>query len=93
MTLMDTTFFYESVPRESELRALDHVREVYGMRQLTFDEKARSIRVEYDASRLSEDDVAALLRAAGIALRVNGIPKVSDRPSIYGRSKDYVAGL
>ena len=40
MTLMDATFSYMSPPRESEMRALDHVREVYGMRQLAFDEKA-----------------------------------------------------
>ena len=95
MTLMDVTFSYASPPRESEMRALDHVREVYGMRQLTFDEKGRLIRVEYDASRLTENDVAALLRAAGISLRVNGIASTHDnyqRPS-YDRTTDYLARL
>jgi hypothetical protein len=93
MTLMDSTFSYASAPRDSEMRALDHVREVYGMRQLTFDEREHSIRVEYDASRLTEDDVAALLRAAGISLQVNGIASTHDnnqRPS-YERTRDYLA--
>ena len=95
MTLMDATFSYMSPPRESEMRALDHVREVYGMRQLTFDERQHSIRVEYDASCLTEDDVAALLRAAGISLQVNGIASTHDnyqRPS-YDRTTDYLARL
>ena len=95
MTLMHATFNYMSPPRESEMRALDHVREVYGMRQLTFDEREHSIRVEYDASRLTEDDVAALLRAAGISLRVNGIastPYNDQRPN-YERTRDYLARL
>ena len=95
MTLMDSTFSYASPPRDSEMRALDHVREVYGMRQLTLDEKARSIRVEYDASRLTEDDVAALLRTAGLSLRVNGIASTSDnnQRSSYERTRDYLARL
>jgi hypothetical protein len=95
MTLMDATFSYASLPRESEMRALDHLREVYGMRQLTFDETTHSIRVEYDASRLTESDVAALLRAAGISLQVNGIAPTRDndqRPS-YERTQEYLARL
>ena len=51
------------------MQALDQVREVYGVRRLWFDKNARSIQVEYDASRLRADDVAALLREAGVALR------------------------
>ena len=30
------------------------VREVYGIRRIVFNEKERTLRVEYDASRLSE---------------------------------------
>jgi hypothetical protein len=95
MTLMDATFNYMSPPRESEMRALDHVREVYGMRQLTFDEREHSICVEYDASRLTEDDVAALLRAAGISLQLNGIASTHDnnQRSSYERTRDYLARL
>jgi hypothetical protein len=50
------------------MQALDTVRGVYGVRQLSFDEKAHTIWVEYDASHMTEDDVIALLRDAGIDL-------------------------
>jgi hypothetical protein len=95
MTLKETSFCYVSPPRESQLRALDHARDVYGMRQLSFDEQACVIHVEYDASRLSEDDVAALLRAAGIALSVNGIAHqlTNDSKPTYERTKQYLARL
>ncbi|MGA3212151.1 MAG: hypothetical protein ABSD20_12665 [Terriglobales bacterium] len=68
MTLLDVAFTYEKAPGEREMRALREVREVYGIWCVSFDEGNRVIRVEYDASRLREDDVAALLRSAGINL-------------------------
>jgi hypothetical protein len=48
---------------------MDLVREVYGIRRVLFDKKARAVQVEYDASRLWPSDVASLLKAAGIALQ------------------------
>lgn len=68
MTLLDATFEYKSRLREQELRALDHVREVYGMYRVCLREATSTILVTYDASRLTDCDVAALLRAAGFAL-------------------------
>ncbi|MCU1298543.1 MAG: hypothetical protein JWO91_2821 [Acidobacteriaceae bacterium] len=65
MTPVDIVFGYGTPPGESELRALDRARDVYGMRKISFNENAHAIRIEYDASRLTEDDVAALLREAG----------------------------
>jgi hypothetical protein len=69
MTLLEVAFHYGLPPGERELRALDRVRQVYGVRKTMFDERARIISVEYDASRLTEDDIAALLRAAGMDIR------------------------
>lgn len=69
MTPVDHSFFYSAIPSERTLRALDSVREVYGIRQLLLDAKACAVRVQYDASRLTRDDVAALLREAGIKTR------------------------
>jgi hypothetical protein len=43
---------------------------VYGIRRLRFNEAERTVRVEYDATRLNEETVAALLRRAG--LEING---------------------
>ena len=69
MTLLDVVFRYGSPPAEKEMLALSHAREVYGIRKIRFDEAESAIRVEYDASRLNDQEVAALLRRAGIDLR------------------------
>ena len=69
MTQMEVSFRYGAVPGEREMRALDTLRDVYGIRRLFFDSAGRTIRVEYDASRLKEPTVASLLRQAGIDLR------------------------
>ena len=69
MTTLDITFFYGAPPGEAEARAFDRVRRVYGIRDLRLDEQRRAIEVEYDASRLNESDVAALLAEAGFDLR------------------------
>jgi hypothetical protein len=66
MTYLDVVFSYGSLPGESEMRAIDSMREVYGIRAVRFDPKDRRVRVEFDASRLKEDAVAQLLRQAGI---------------------------
>ncbi len=69
MTALDVVFRYGSPPGESEMRALNNMREVYGIRRILLDEKQQTIRVEYDASRLTEGIVAGLLRRAGIDVR------------------------
>lgn len=69
MTYLDVVFSYGALPGESELRAIDSMREVYGIRSVRFDNKQRTVRVEYDASRMKQDAVAKLLRNAGIDVR------------------------
>ena len=54
--------------RTTALRALDSVREVYGIQRTQFNEKEHIVRVLFDASRLNEDAVASLLRQAGLDL-------------------------
>lgn len=68
MTLMDVAFRYGAQPTEAQTRAMARVREVYGIWRMNLNEKERTLRVEYDASRLSEHVVASLLRSAGIDL-------------------------
>ncbi len=68
MTYLEVAFHYQTQPGEKELRALDSVREVYGIQRTQFNEKERTIRVIFDASRLNEDAVASLLRQAGLDL-------------------------
>ncbi|HLB92756.1 MAG TPA: hypothetical protein VJK27_10475 [Terriglobales bacterium] len=66
MTYLEAAYRYQTPPGEAELRAIDTVREVYGIQRVQFDEKERTVRVLYDASRLKGDAVAKLLRQAGI---------------------------
>ncbi len=69
MTYLDVAYRYGAIPGEREMRAIDGVREVYGVRGIEFNEKERTVRVGFDASRLKEDEIAKLLRQAGIDLR------------------------
>jgi hypothetical protein len=69
MTYLDVVFSYGAAPGEKELRAVDTMREVYGVRRVQFNEKERTVRVEFDASRIKHGDVAALLRRAGVDVR------------------------
>ena len=69
MTYLEIVYRYGATPGEREMRAIDGMREVYGVRKVDFNEKARSVRVEFDASRLKEEAIARLLRQAGIDLR------------------------
>jgi hypothetical protein len=69
MTQMEVSYRYANPISESLMRAIDNVREVYGIRRLRVDEKEQIVRVEYDASRFKEPVVANLLRHAGFDLR------------------------
>ncbi len=66
MTQLDVLFRYGNPPSEHAIPALAKVRDVYGIRRMQIDESARTLRVEYDASRLSHAVVYQLLRRAGL---------------------------
>lgn len=69
MTAVDIVFRYGTPPGEAEMRAIDRVWEVYGIRRIQFNEKEKTMRVEYDATRLNDGTVVALLRRAGIDVK------------------------
>lgn len=69
MTYLEVVFRYGAAPGETELRAIDAMREVYGVRRVIFNEKEQTVRVEFDASRLKQDAIAKLLRQAGVDVR------------------------
>ena len=58
------------------MMALGRIREVYGIRNLTFNEAEKTVRIEYDATRLTEPIVHQLLRRSGLDVveRVSLIP-------------------
>jgi hypothetical protein len=68
MTPLDVAYRYGRTPGMAEMRALSALTEVYGIRKVTFEEATNTVRVEFDASRMNEEEVAALLRRAGLDL-------------------------
>ena len=66
MTTIEIVVSYTGQPDERALRAVNSVREVYGIRRIVFDKEAASVRVEYDATRLNAAQVRGLLRRAGV---------------------------
>ena len=68
MTAVEVVFKYNVPPTEATMRAMNSVREVYGIRRLRFNESESTIRLEYDATRLSGEQVASLLRRTGLDL-------------------------
>ncbi len=66
MTQLDVMYRYDAAPREATMMALGRVREVYGVRRVTFDQAAKTVRVEYDATRLTEPIIHQLLRRTGL---------------------------
>ena len=66
MTTVDVVYKYGAVPTESAALAIARLREVYGVRAVTFAEAEKTVRVEYDATRLTEPTIHQLLRRAGL---------------------------
>jgi hypothetical protein len=65
MTTVDVLFRYATPPNENVMNAYGQLSDVYGIRKLRLQEGDKTIRVEYDATRLSEAKIEGLLRAAG----------------------------
>ena len=76
MTQLDVLYRYATPPTEAATMALGRVREVYGIRRVEFKETDKTVRVEYDATRLTEPTVHQLLRRSGLDIveRVSLIP-------------------
>ena len=66
MTTVDVVYRYGKVPTEAAVLAIARMREVYGIRRLEFREAEKTVCVEYDSTRLSEEVVHQLLRRAGL---------------------------
>ena len=80
MTQFEVLYRYEMHPTESAMAGVGVMRQVYGVRKIHFDEAARRVRVEYDATRLNKETVLQLLRRAGIDI-VEEIPLSKVKPA------------
>ena len=65
MTNVDVVYRYAQPPQEAAMRALGALRDVYGVRRLALQPEEKTVRVEYDATRLTRPLVLQLLRRAG----------------------------
>jgi hypothetical protein len=65
MTAIEVLFRYRAQPDENVMSALGQFNDVYGIRRVQLRESEHTIRVEYDATRLTEAKVEGLLRSAG----------------------------
>lgn len=72
-TNLDVVYRYDLHPTEAAMIALGKVRGVYGIRKIAIDEQQKTMRVEFDFTRLNRAVVAELLRSAGIDI-VEEIP-------------------
>jgi hypothetical protein len=71
MTTVEIVYRYATPPTEQVALALAHARDVYGIRQLKFDRAARTLRIEYDATRLNAAAVTKLVREAGLDIALD----------------------
>lgn len=71
MTAVEVLFRFGAPPNESVMGAFGQMSDVYGIRRLRLQESDRTIRVEYDATRLNAAKVEKLLRSAGFDITEN----------------------
>ncbi len=68
MTTVEILFRFTAPPNEAESFALADVRDVYGIRRVSLDSVACTVRVEYDATRLTAASVTKLIRMTGLEI-------------------------
>jgi hypothetical protein len=68
MTTVEILYRYATPPTEQVALALARTRDVYGIRRLSFDRSACTLRVEFDATRLNAAAVTKLVREAGLEI-------------------------
>jgi len=66
MTTVDILYRYATPPTEKVAIALASARDVYGIRGLTIDREAHTLRVEFDSTRLNPAVVTKLIFNAGV---------------------------
>ncbi|HEY1159382.1 MAG TPA: hypothetical protein VGE83_02060 [Terracidiphilus sp.] len=83
MTTVEIIYRYSTPPTELAVFALASTKDVYGIRRLIFDHAARTLRVEYDATRLTPAAVTKLVRQAGLEIAPEIVPEIiQDLPLI-----------
>ncbi len=69
MTLVEVTYELLGPLSDGQFRALASFSNTYGLRRFRVNEQLHCISLEYDASRLTEREVAQVLRGARIPVQ------------------------
>lgn len=80
MTTVDVLYQYGTVPTEAAAKGLARLREIYGIRRVEFREVEKTVRVEYDSSRLTEAVIHQLLRRGGLDVIAQVALSVAPKP-------------
>lgn len=80
MTTTEIEFHFTRLPSDAAARAVAHLREVYGVRGISWNRKGLSLRVEFDATRLNAASIAALVRRAGLVVSTPAVVEAEDAP-------------
>jgi hypothetical protein len=80
MTTVEILYSYTTPPTEQAVFALANTKDVYGIRRLSFDRSARTLRVEYDATRLTAAAVTRLVLQAGLEIAAE-LPMIPPQPA------------
>jgi copper chaperone CopZ len=81
MTQLDVVYRYFKPPTERTMFALSGLSEVYGIRSVAVDEAAKTIRIEFDATRLTRPIVAQLVRRTGLEIEEE-VPLAGGQPTL-----------
>lgn len=79
MTQLEVLYQYDRHPSETIMFALGKMRDVYGVRRIQFDETQKTVRVEYDATRLNKQVIYQLLRRSGLDITLE-LPLIPPQP-------------
>jgi hypothetical protein len=66
MTLMTSTYELQELLKPEHFRALGNFSNTYGLQRFRYDEKLNLLHFDYDASRLTDNEVESVLRQARI---------------------------
>ena len=80
MTTVEILYSYTTPPSEQAVFALAAAKDVYGIRRLSFDHAARTLRIEYDATRLTAAAVTKLVLQAGLDIAAE-LPLIPPQPA------------
>ncbi len=79
MTTVEILYSYTTQPTENAVFALANAKDVYGIRKVCFDRAAKTLRVEYDATRLTAAAVTKLVRTSGLEI-AGELPLIAPPP-------------